>query len=57
MTDEIDAEVTKETGAAAPPPAHERLPEVVTIADFSRREFALRELMDEPCTFAQYRAA
>ena len=57
MTDEIDAEVTKETGAAAPPRAHERLPEMATITDFSRREFALRELMDEPCTFAQYRAA
>lgn len=57
MTDEIDAEVVSETGVAAPPWAHEITPEVATVADFSRREFALRELMDEPCTFEQYRAA
>ena len=56
MTDKMGAEVV-ETGAAAPPWAHEMLAEVVTAPDFSRREFALRELMDEPCTFEQYRAA
>jgi SAM-dependent methyltransferase len=57
MTDEIDTEVVVETGAAAPPRVHEMTPEMVPAADFSRREFALRELMDEPCTYADYSAA
>jgi len=42
------------TGAGEPVFA---VPESASAADFSRREFALRELMDEPCTFAEYRRA
>jgi SAM-dependent methyltransferase len=30
---------------------------VATVPNFSRREFALREWMDEPCTYAGYRRA
>ena len=55
MSDEARDEA--ETGAAAPP-----FPVIGGLGaggavDFSRREFALRELMDEPCTFADYSAA
>jgi SAM-dependent methyltransferase len=57
MTEELDAELTAETGAAAPPLPHQTLPERTTTPDFSRREFALRELMDGPCTYADYRSA
>ena len=51
----IDEET--ETGAPAPPWPHRTQPAAATTPDFSQREFALRELMDEPCTYADYRAA
>jgi len=57
MTDELDAQVTEETGAPAPPWPHESTPEAASPPDFSRREFALRELMDGPCTYEDYRSA
>jgi len=57
MTEELDAQVTAETGAPAPPFAHETSPVIATAPDFARREFALRERMDGPCTYADYRAA
>jgi 2-polyprenyl-3-methyl-5-hydroxy-6-metoxy-1,4-benzoquinol methylase len=46
--------MSEPAGAGAPVFA---APENAGGADFSRREFALRELMDEPCTFAEYRRA
>ena len=57
MTHELDAEVPVETGAPPPPWPHESMPEVATAPNFSRREFALRERMDGPCTYEDYRAA
>jgi SAM-dependent methyltransferase len=50
----VDEEII--TGAAAPPWPHENMEAKVGPADFSRREFALRELMDGPSTYAEYRA-
>jgi len=46
-----------ETGAAPPPFVNETPPVIATAPDFSRREFALRELMDGPCTYGDYRSA
>ena len=40
-----------------PPLPGTELPEQETVPDFSRREFALRELMDEPCTYVDYCSA
>ena len=52
LGDEIEA-----AGIAPPPrPGTEpALPE--TVPDFTRREYALREQMDDPCTYAVYRRA
>ncbi|MES2392715.1 MAG: methyltransferase domain-containing protein, partial [Acidobacteriota bacterium] len=55
MSDEAMDEV--EMGAAAPPFPGSGVESAGGRVDFSRREFALRELMDEPCTFADYSAA
>jgi len=57
MNTELDAEIDTETRAAAPPWPHETLQPPSSAPDFTRREFALRERMDEPCTYATYRAA
>ena len=57
MPHELDAEPTIETRPAPPPWPHEMLPEKVTAPDFSRREFDLREWMDGPCTYEEYRSA
>ena len=57
MNTELDAEIDTETQAPAPPWPHDFSPPPSTTPDFSRRDFALRELMDEPCTYATYRAA
>lgn len=43
--------------SSAPPPWPSAKTHVNTRVDFSRREFALRELMDEPCTYADYSRA
>jgi len=57
MTSEEGSSEEMETGAPAPPLPVIPVPVVATMPDFSRREFALRELMDEPCTYADYCAA
>jgi SAM-dependent methyltransferase len=57
MTNELDAEVTLETGAPPPPCPRESMPEVAAAPNFSRREFALRERMDGPCTYEDYHSA
>lgn len=46
-----------ESGIAPPPLPGSPLPSVETQPDFSRREYDLREWMDEPCTYATYRQA
>jgi len=51
---EVDEMSYEETSAAPPPlPSTERAPE--STPDWSRREFALREWMDGPCTYAEYK--
>ena len=57
MNIELDAEIDTETHAPAPPWPHETPQPPASTPDFSHREFALRERMDEPCTYATYRAA
>jgi SAM-dependent methyltransferase len=57
MSDEVIEDGVRETGAAAPPFPGGGVEVAAGRADFSRREFALRELMDEPCTFTEYSAA
>jgi len=47
----------RETGVAPPPLAGDVVVPVATTADFSRREFALREFMDGPTTYAEYKRA
>jgi 2-polyprenyl-3-methyl-5-hydroxy-6-metoxy-1,4-benzoquinol methylase len=49
-----DANEWDEAGAAAPPRPQDAVEQSVGPADFSRREFALREWMDGPSTFAEY---
>lgn len=46
---------SRDTTAPPPVPGTMRFPP--SAADFSRREFALPELLDEPCTYATWRAA
>jgi 2-polyprenyl-3-methyl-5-hydroxy-6-metoxy-1,4-benzoquinol methylase len=53
MNDDVDS--AERAGDAGGPPSGER--ERQTVADFSRREFALREWMDGPATYAAWRAA
>jgi SAM-dependent methyltransferase len=45
-----------DTGVAAPPALRDGATEIVGAADWGQREFALREWMDGPCTYAAYRA-
>jgi SAM-dependent methyltransferase len=47
----------EESGAEAPPLPSVGVATAQTEPDFARREFAMRELMDEPCTFADYSQA
>jgi len=60
MTMEEEAADAIETGAPAPPVPGATAAvaaAVETVPDFTKREFALREWMDEPCTYADYSAA
>ena len=57
MKTDLDAEIDTETRAPAPPWPHETPQPPASTPDFSHREFALRERVDEPCTYATYRAA
>jgi len=53
----MENELAAEELTMGPPLPGTELPERETVPDFSRREFALRELMDEPCTYADYCSA
>lgn len=53
----MEIEEEMEDGPPAPPLPEASAAELGPPADFSRREFALRELLDGPSTYAEYRAA
>jgi len=53
----VDEQTKHETGLAPPPLPVATREDAAGVPDFSRREYALREWMDEPCTYNVYRQA